>query len=149
MWKRGGFKYLGVYLGDEATVKKNWEGVIEKVERRLKKWRWLSPQMSFRGRCLIINNLVASLLWHRFTCVEPPAGLLRHSQSILVDLFWDKLHWVAQSGRLKKRANTCSQQGGLLQVPVCSALPHWSKRCGAETSGKCSFTAGRWILLCF
>lgn len=67
MWKRGGFKYLGVYLGDEATVKKNWEGVIEKVERRLKKWRWLSPQMSFRGRCLIINNLVASLLWHRFT----------------------------------------------------------------------------------
>lgn len=29
--------------------------------------------------------------------MEHPAGLLRHLQSILVDFFWDKLHWVAQS----------------------------------------------------
>jgi hypothetical protein len=29
-WKRGGFRYLGVHLGDEKTEKKNWEGVLEK-----------------------------------------------------------------------------------------------------------------------
>ncbi|KAI3361898.1 hypothetical protein L3Q82_002226 [Scortum barcoo] len=31
-WKRGGFKYLGIHLGDDETVKKNWEGVVEKME---------------------------------------------------------------------------------------------------------------------
>lgn len=57
-WKRGGLKYLGVYLGDDDTVNKNWEGVLGTVEGKLRKWRWLLPQM------LIINNLVASVLWH-------------------------------------------------------------------------------------
>lgn len=36
--KKGGFKYLGVFLGDEATMQKNWEGTIEKVKGRLEKW---------------------------------------------------------------------------------------------------------------
>ncbi|KAJ4926953.1 hypothetical protein JOQ06_014695 [Pogonophryne albipinna] len=56
-WKRGGLKYLGVHLGDEVTLGKNWEGVLEKVEGKLNKWRWLLPHMSYRGRVLVINNL--------------------------------------------------------------------------------------------
>ncbi len=30
-WKKDGFKYLGVYLGDESMMRKNWEGVLEKM----------------------------------------------------------------------------------------------------------------------
>lgn len=96
-WKRGGIKYLGVYLGDHQTVAKNWEGVEEKVEGRLAKWRWLLPNMSYRGRVLIINNLVASTLWHRLMCMEPPPALLQKVQSIILKFFWDNLHWVPQS----------------------------------------------------
>ena len=96
-WKRGGFRYLGIHLGDEQTEKKNWEGVIEKVEGKLAKWRWLLPCMSYRGRVLIINNLVASTLWHRLKCLEPPAGLLQKIQTVLLNFYWDKLHWVPQS----------------------------------------------------
>ena len=96
LWKKGGFKYLGVYLGDELTVQKNWDGVVEKVEGKLTKWRWLLPHMSYRGRVLIINNLVASTLWHKLKCMEPPAGLLQKLQSIMLNFLWDKLHWVPQ-----------------------------------------------------
>ncbi len=28
LWGKG-FKYLGVFLGDETTVQKNWEGLVE------------------------------------------------------------------------------------------------------------------------
>ena len=96
-WKKDGLKYLGVYVGNEFIVKQNWEGVLEKVEGRLNKWKWLKPQMSFRGRALIINNLVASTLWHRLSCMEPPKGFIPKLQSIILDFFWDKLHWVPQS----------------------------------------------------
>lgn len=96
-WGKFGFKYLGVFLGDESTVQKNWEGVIEKVKGRLNKWKCLVPKMSYRGRILIINNLVASSLWHRFACVDPPSQLLTKIQAILIDFFWDKLHWVPQN----------------------------------------------------
>jgi len=75
-WSTGGFKYLGVFLGDASTVKKNWDDAFEKVKGRLNKWKWLIPKMSYRGRTLIINNLAASTLWHRLACVDPPLSLL-------------------------------------------------------------------------
>ena len=96
VWKKEGFKYLGVYLGDDVFVQKNWEGVLEKVKFRLGKWKWLLPQLSYRGRTLIINNLVASALWHKFACMEPPVGLIESIQREVVHFFWDKLHWVPQ-----------------------------------------------------
>ena len=96
-WKRDGLKYLGIYLGAKEITKKNWDGVLDKVRAKLNKWRWLLPQMSYRGRALVINNLVSSTLWHKIACMEPPAGLLQEVQSVLVDFFWDKLHWVSQS----------------------------------------------------
>lgn len=43
----------------------NWERVLGKVEAKLSKCKWLLAQLSYRGRVLIISNLVASSLWHR------------------------------------------------------------------------------------
>lgn len=57
-------KVLGVYLGTGALMARNWEGVTDQLVGRLQKWKWLLSQVSYRGRVLIINNLVASSLWH-------------------------------------------------------------------------------------
>ncbi len=76
---------------------KNWDNALEKVEGRLKKWKWILPHMSFRGRTLVINNLVSSMLWHQLLCIDPPTQLLAKVQAILVDFFWDRMHWVPQS----------------------------------------------------
>ncbi len=54
-WTKGGFKYLGVFLGDDFIVKKNWDDVLERVKGRLNKWKWLIPKMWYRGRTLIIT----------------------------------------------------------------------------------------------
>ncbi len=32
--------------------------------------------MSYRGRVLIISNLISSALWHKLAVLEPPADLL-------------------------------------------------------------------------
>ncbi|KAK3530052.1 hypothetical protein QTP86_010789 [Hemibagrus guttatus] len=96
-WKRGGFKYLGVYLGTNEFLNKNWEGSVEHVKGRLSRWKRLVPKMSYRGRTLVINNLAASSLWHKLACVDPPPNLLVNIQAQLVDFFWDGLHWIPQS----------------------------------------------------
>ncbi len=93
-WKKDGLKYLGVFIGDEMFVQKNLEGIIEKLKGRLMKWKWIVKNLSYRGRTLIINNLVTSSLWHRLACIDPRAYLLGKIQSILIDFFWEKLHWV-------------------------------------------------------
>ncbi|KAI4903179.1 hypothetical protein NFI96_002750, partial [Prochilodus magdalenae] len=116
-WKRDGIKYLGVYLGDGATRQRNWDGVVEKMEGRLARWKWIRPQMSLRGRVLVINNLAASVLWHRLSCVDPPVGLLARLQAIMVDFFWDRLHWVAQGVLFQAK-----EEGGQGLVHLASRL---------------------------
>lgn len=48
-WTNRGFKYLGVYLGNDFIEKENWNGILEMVEGRLKKWKRLHSCMSYRG----------------------------------------------------------------------------------------------------
>ncbi|TDH11028.1 hypothetical protein EPR50_G00081890 [Perca flavescens] len=93
-WGKEGLKVLGVFLGSEGFVKKNWEGVKEKVCARLSKWTWLLPQLSNRGRVLVANNLVASTLWHKLIAIVPPRGLMEDIQRTIVDFFWSGRHWV-------------------------------------------------------
>ncbi len=73
-----------MFLGDDSVSQKNWDGMLEKVRGRLDKWKWLLPNMSFRGRTLIVNNLVASLLWHRLVCIDPPVKLMAEIQAIFL-----------------------------------------------------------------
>lgn len=68
-------------------LEKNCENVLEKIEGRLKKWKWLLPSMSCRGRTLALSNLVSSSLWYKLTCVDPPSNLLSQIQAALVDSF--------------------------------------------------------------
>uniref|UniRef100_A0A3B5PV23 Reverse transcriptase domain-containing protein n=1 Tax=Xiphophorus maculatus TaxID=8083 RepID=A0A3B5PV23_XIPMA len=96
-WKRDGFKYLGVFLGGKDTVKRNWEDLEQKIQNKLAKWKWLHKQMSYRGRVLVLNNLVASQLWHKLAVLDPPSGLLVKIQSEMVNFFWNNHHWVPQS----------------------------------------------------
>ncbi len=65
--------------------------MLEKVKGHMDKWKWLLPNISYRGRTLIVNNLVASSLWHRLTCVDPP-HFLSEVQATLVIFLGDKLH---------------------------------------------------------
>lgn len=78
--KKGGFKYLGVFILEAVTQEKNWDGLIEKLVNFFKE----SPKLSFRGRVIIINNWIASALWHKLSCVDPRAGLFSKLQSILL-----------------------------------------------------------------
>ena len=113
-------------MEDEQTERKNWEGVLEKVEGKPAKWRWLPPHMSYRGRVLSINNLVASTLWHRLKCLEPPAGLLQKVQTVILNFFWDKLHWVCIiSSKRRGGAGVSSpgEQSGCFQAAVYLAVP--------------------------
>jgi len=44
MWKKGGFKYLGIFLGNGDFVTKNWDCMLEKIKGRLQRWKWLLPK---------------------------------------------------------------------------------------------------------
>jgi len=51
--------------------------MLEKVSAKLSKWKWLLPELSYRGRVLVTNNLAASMLWHRLNVLDPPNELIK------------------------------------------------------------------------
>ena len=93
-WVEEGVKYLGVFLGSPFYVLKNWDGMVEHVKKRLGLWKRALPHLSYRARVLVVNNLVASSLWHKFICLQPPEVLLKAVQRLLVDFFWSGFHWL-------------------------------------------------------
>jgi len=64
------------------------------VNARLSKWKCLLPQLSYRGRVLVVNNLAASILWHRLMVLEPPDELICRIQRTFVNFFWSGEHWI-------------------------------------------------------
>ena len=52
-WGNEGLKVLGVFLGTGNFQRKTWVGSREKVCVRLSKWKWLLPQLSYKGRALV------------------------------------------------------------------------------------------------
>lgn len=69
------------------------KSLMEKVSARLSRWHWLLPQLSYRGRVLVCNNLVASSLWHKMAVLELPEELVASIQKLLVTFFF--LVWAA------------------------------------------------------
>lgn len=86
-WGKEGLKVRGVFLGTEQFQLNNWEGIKEKVCATLSKWKWLLPQLSYRGRVIVANSLVASTLWHRLIVLSPPRGLMEDIQGFILDFF--------------------------------------------------------------
>ncbi len=55
---------------------------------RLSRWSWVLPQLSYRGRVLVTNNLAASALWHKMNVMDPPESVVKELQKKLIDFFW-------------------------------------------------------------
>lgn len=116
-WSKEGMKCLGVFLGTDQFQNKNWDGLVEKINARLSRWKWIQPQLSYRGRALVVNNLTASMLWHRFTVVEPPDALVKEIQRRLVQFFWGGFHWTRSAVLFLPVA-----EGGQGLIDICSRL---------------------------
>ena len=94
-WNNKGLKVLGTFLGNTPMwLDKNWSDIIDKIESKLDWWARYAPSMSYRGRTLVINQLIASKLLHRLVCLCPPTMLINNIQKLFVNFFWQGRHWL-------------------------------------------------------
>lgn len=116
------------FFWEELMVFQNkvWNGVLKKVCAWLSKWKWLLSQLSYRGRVLVVNSLVALTHWQRLVVLSAPQGLMQDVQKAIVNFFWSGYHWfrsaviyvpVAKGGLGTKQH---SAQNSLFLI-----LPNW------------------------
>ena len=63
-------EFLGVFLGGDDVIAKNWTLVEEKVNSVIKNWTFFSKGLSFIGRVLVVNSLCASKLWYIISVLQ-------------------------------------------------------------------------------
>ncbi|CAM4552755.1 unnamed protein product, partial [Caretta caretta] len=95
-WSAGPLLYLGFYLSaTHPSPPENWHGLEGRVVERLRRWTGLLRCLSFRGRALVLNQLVLSMLWYRLNTLVPAPDFLANLQKLILEFFWSGLHWVS------------------------------------------------------
>ncbi|KAI2646015.1 putative 149 kDa protein [Labeo rohita] len=139
------YKLLSKVLANRLSGVLDQEKAFDRVEH-LYLWRTLEAFgfcQEFIGMVKVLYSEVESILKvngglcapfqvergirQGLACVDPPFELLTRIQAVLVDFFWDKLHWVQQSvlylpkeegGQgLLQRADTEFSKSGILLIP--------------------------------
>ena len=95
VWSSEPLKLLGIFLGNSHITELNFAHAVPQVKKILNAWAPIAKALSYRGRTLVINQICAPLLWHRFSCLSPPAPLLLELRRLFVSFFWQGCHWTS------------------------------------------------------
>ena len=79
-------KILGLFFGNVDCTRMNWESKIEKINCIIAAWR--HRDLSYKGKALVINGLLASTLWYNATSIPIPTWAILQIEQSLYDFFW-------------------------------------------------------------
>ena len=68
------FTYLGVPVGANMTLKKNWSPVLDKVNQKLSVWK--AKTLSFGGRLTLVKSVLGSLPIFYFSLFKAPCSVI-------------------------------------------------------------------------
>jgi hypothetical protein len=79
-------KYLGIPLMDMAYKMATWEGVIKKLQERVKNWTYRA--LNLVGRLILTQMVLQAILTYMMSMFPIPKGILQNTRSIQRDFLW-------------------------------------------------------------
>lgn len=79
--------YLGMPLGYKHKEVAIWDGIIEKTEKKLSKWK--SQYLSLGGRLVLINAVLDSLPTYVMSMFPIPAVVVDKLDKLRRDFLWN------------------------------------------------------------
>ncbi|XP_022013940.1 uncharacterized protein LOC110913416 [Helianthus annuus] len=74
------FKYLGLQVGANMNLIKNWDLVVETFQKRLALWK--AKTISFGGRITLVNFVLNALPTYYFSLFKAPLGVIKKLEKI-------------------------------------------------------------------
>ena len=79
--------YLGMPLGAKSKVKEIWNGVVERCEKRLSRWK--AQYLSRGERLVLINSVLDALPTYLMTIFPIPAKVEERIDAIRRNFLWN------------------------------------------------------------
>ncbi|KAJ0475516.1 putative RNA-directed DNA polymerase [Helianthus annuus] len=92
------FKYLGLQVGANMNLTKNWDPVVEIFKRRLALWK--ANTISFGGRITLVSSVLNALPTYYFSLFKAPLGVIKKLEKLRREFLWgsnpekEKMKWV-------------------------------------------------------
>jgi hypothetical protein len=79
-------KYLGIPLIDRACKMATWEGVINKLQERVKNWTYTT--LNLAGRLILTKAVLQAIPAYMMSVFLAPKGVLQKKRAIQRDFLW-------------------------------------------------------------
>lgn len=103
------FIYLGVPIGANMRLKKNWKPVVDRFREKLSKWK--AKTLSFGGRLTLIKAVLGSLPTYYFSLFLAPNCVLDLLEKIRRNFLWGgsdekrKISWISWDRIVDEKEN--------------------------------------------
>ncbi|CAK8566440.1 unnamed protein product [Lathyrus sativus] len=81
------FNFLGIQVGFNPRRKATWTHLVDKVKKRLTKWK--GKQMSIGARVVLLNVILTNLSIFQFSFYKEPKGVIQYLIKIQRSFLWD------------------------------------------------------------
>ncbi|KAJ9553154.1 hypothetical protein OSB04_017199 [Centaurea solstitialis] len=122
------FMYLGIPVGGNMNLVKNWQPLIEKFKRRLSLWK--TKMLSIGGRLCLCKSVLGSLGTYFFSLYKAPKKVLSILEGLRARFFWGgtadskRINWVAWDCVVRDKR--CGGLGrGTLRAANTAMLAKW------------------------
>jgi len=132
------FKYLGMPVGGNHRRSKFWEEVVERVRRRL--GRWKGKFISMAGRLCLIKSVLSALPLFYMSLYKMPVTVAKEIVRLQRNFLWG---WGSEGRRIVwaswDKVYAPKEQGGLGMIDIrcfnIALLGKWIWRLGSEKQG--------------
>ena len=80
------FQYLGVPVGANMNLIKNWKSVLDRFSAKLSSWK--SKYLSFGGRLTLVKAVLGNLPTYYLSLFKAPSGVLEEMEKIRRRFLW-------------------------------------------------------------
>ena len=88
-------KILGIYVGINDVDNVNWQTLIDKLTNQFNKHK--TRNLTLKGRAIIANTKVMSLLWYKATIINIPTKHIKQIDILLRSFMWNnRMHLIRQ-----------------------------------------------------
>ena len=123
------FQYLGVPVGANLKLVKNWQPIIDRFHAKLSIWK--ATTLSFGGRLTLVKSVLGNLPNYYLSLFKAPVGIMEKLEAIRRRFLWGggedkrKIHWVAWDKVVAPKKNGGLGIGSIQAINIGLLVKWW------------------------